>query len=70
MAGMEFKAGVRATESEIMTPKEQAEVIRRARQDAQAVLAWWPYRGCPYHTQEEIDLYEEHFQAAMKEARR
>ena len=52
-----------------MTPTQQTEVIRRAKQDAQAVLAWWPYRGNPYHTQAEVDLYEETFKSAMEEAR-
>jgi len=52
-----------------MTPAQQTEVIRRARQDAQAVLAWWPYRGCPFHTEAEVALYNELFQKAMDEAR-
>jgi len=52
-----------------MTPSQITEVTRRAKQDAQAVLAWWPYRGNPFHTQPEVDLYNEVFQKAMDEAR-
>ena len=51
-----------------MTPAQITEVQRRAKQDAQAVLAWWPYRGNPFHTQAEIDLYEETFNKAMNES--
>ena len=53
-----------------MTPAEITKVTRRAKQDAQAVLAWWPYRGCPFHTQEEVDLYTEIFEAALKEGKK
>jgi len=53
-----------------MTPAQITEVTRRAKQDAQAVLAWWPYRGCPFHTREEVDLYDEIFQTAMKEGKK
>ena len=52
-----------------MTPAEITEIHRRARQDAQAVLAWWPYRGCPFHTREEVDLYQEIFEKALDEAK-
>ena len=52
-----------------MNAAQQNEVIRRAKQDAQAVLAWWPYRGNPFHTQAEVDLYEETFKAAIEQAR-
>jgi len=52
-----------------MTPAQQTEVIRRARQDAQAVLAWWPYRGCPFHSREEVDLYDEIFRKALEESK-
>lgn len=53
-----------------MTPTQITEVTRRARQDASALKSGWPSRGCPYHTQAEIDLYEEAFQAALKEGRK
>lgn len=53
-----------------MTPAQITEVTRREKQDAQAVLAWWPYRGCPFHTREEVDLYDEIFQTALKESRK
>ena len=52
-----------------MTPAQQNTVIHRARVDAQAVLAFWPYRGNPFHTQAEVDLYEETFKKAMEEAK-
>ena len=53
-----------------MSPSQITDVTRRARMDAQAVLAWWPYRGCPFHTREEVDLYNEIFEKAMKEGKR
>lgn len=53
-----------------MSPSQITDVTRRARMDAQAVLAWWPYRGCPFHTQAEVDLYEAEFEKALKEGKR
>ena len=53
-----------------MTPKQQAEVIRRARQDAAALKAGWPVRQCPFQQQDEADLWQEHFDAAMKEGKK
>lgn len=50
-----------------MTPNQITEITRKARQDAAAVKAWWPYRGNPYHTQAEADLYTEIFEVALKE---
>ena len=53
-----------------MTPKEQAEVIRRARQDATALRAGWPSKGNPYQRQDEADLWQEAFDKALKEGRK
>lgn len=53
-----------------MTEQQQTEVIRRAKQDAQAIRAGWPSKGNPFHLQEEIDLYEAYFAAALKEGRK
>jgi hypothetical protein len=53
-----------------MTQQQQTEVQRRARQDASALKSGWPSRGCPYNTEAEIDLYEEVYQAALKEGRK
>jgi hypothetical protein len=52
-----------------MTPAQITDVTRRARMDAQAVLAWWPYRGCPFYTEAEVALYNELFKKAIDEAR-
>ena len=53
-----------------MSPAEVTEVTRRAKQDAAALHSGWPVRGCPYHTQAEVDLYEAEFQKALKEGRK
>ena len=53
-----------------MTPAQITDVTRRAKQDAAALKSGWPVRGCPYHTQEEVDLYTEIFEAALQEGKR
>ena len=53
-----------------MTPKEQAEIVRKARQDAQALRSGWPSRGNPYQQQDEADLWQEEFDAACKEVKK
>jgi hypothetical protein len=53
-----------------MTLKEQAEIARRARQDAQALRSGWPSRGSPYQQQDAADLWQEHFEAALKEGKK
>ena len=53
-----------------MTTKEQAKIIRRALQDASALKAGWPSKGCPYQRQDEADLWQEHFELAMKEGKK
>ena len=53
-----------------MTPKQQAEIIRKARQDAVALRSGWPSRGNPFQQQDEADLYEAEFQKALKEGRK
>lgn len=52
-----------------MTPKQQAEIIRRARQDAAALKSGWPVRGCPFQSDDEAALYKEEFDRACKEGR-
>ena len=49
-----------------MSPAEVTDITKRAKQDAEGIKAGWSYRGCPYHRQDEVDLYTEVFQAAMK----
>lgn len=53
-----------------MTPAQITDVTRRAKQDAAALHSGWPVRGCPFHTREEVDLYKEVFQKALKESRK
>lgn len=53
-----------------MTPKEQAEIIRKARQDAQALRSGWPSRGNPYQQQDAADLWQHEFDKALKEGRK
>ena len=53
-----------------MTPAEITNVTRRARMDAAALHSGWPVRGCPFHTQAEVDLYEAEFEKALKEGKR
>ena len=50
-----------------MTKDEQIKVERRARQDAAAIKAGWPSKGNPYQRQDEADLWQEAFDAALKE---
>ena len=53
-----------------MTPAQITDVTRRAKQDAAALKSGWPVRGCPYHTQAEVDLYEEVLQQALKDGKK
>jgi len=53
-----------------MTPKQQAEIIRKARQDAVALRSGWPSRGNPYQQQDAADLWQAEFDAALKEGRK
>jgi K+-sensing histidine kinase KdpD len=53
-----------------MTPKQQAEIIRRARRAAERQRAGWSVPACPFNDQSEADLYRETFELAMKEGRK
>ncbi len=53
-----------------MTPAKQAEIQRRARQDTQALKSGWPAKGNPYQQQDEADLWQAYFEAAMKEGKK
>lgn len=52
-----------------MTPKEQAEIVRKARQDAQALRSGWPSRGNPYQQQDAADLWQHEFDKALQEGK-
>ena len=52
-----------------MTPAKQAEVTRKARQDAAAMNAGWPTKGNPYQDRAEADLWQEIFELALKEGK-
>ena len=51
-----------------MTPSQITEVHHRARQDAHRHSIGWTVT-CPFHTREEVDLYDEIFRKALDEAK-
>lgn len=53
-----------------MTEKQKAEIMRRARQDAQALKSGWPSKGNPYQAQDEADLWQHEFDKALKEGKK
>jgi hypothetical protein len=52
-----------------MTPTQQTEIIRRAKQDAVARLSGWPV-SCPYSNVDEIVLWRKEFEAALEESKK
>jgi hypothetical protein len=50
-----------------MTESEIEEIIRRARQDAQAARAGWPVPWIPYAQSDKATIYKKAFDEAMKQ---
>ncbi len=49
-----------------MTPEQQNEIQRRAKQDATAQMAGWPTKGNPFSSAEKATVYQKAFDAAAK----